>query len=109
MRNSNGSKRWDEVMIGMKDYEEYRDTGMLGAYHPWNAILRGTEDGGIDTIFRDTRYSIQEAGVTMERELLIQGKVYRVTSVFTAAPTSTPTEKMLALIASELEKDHRSA
>ena len=41
--------------------------------------------------------------------MLIRGKVFRVTSIFPDAPTVTPTDKMLSLIDSELEKERHSA
>ncbi len=31
-----------------KDWQEYRDTEMLGAYHPENAVLKQTESGEIN-------------------------------------------------------------
>ena len=93
----------------MKEYEEYRDTGMLGAYHPEAAVLRSSEDGGVVTVFRDTRYEITDSGLLRERDMLIRGKVFRVTSIFPDATTTTPTDKMLALIDSELEKERHSA
>ena len=93
----------------MKEYEEYLDTGMLGVYRPETAILWSFEGGGVDTIYRDTRYERQNNSLHRERDMLIQGKVFRVTSVFPDTPTSTPTDKMLALIDSEPEKDRHSA
>ena len=46
-----------------KDYEEYRDTGVLGGYHPEMAVLREQSDGEVMTIFRDTsRSRIWSAG-----------------------------------------------
>ena len=41
-----------------KDYEEYRDTGVLGGYHPEMAVLREQSDGEVMTIFRDTEYHL---------------------------------------------------
>lgn len=38
------------------EYEEYRDTGMLGGYDPDGALLRETESGEVLTSFRDTSY-----------------------------------------------------
>ena len=38
------------------EYEEYRDTGMLGGYNPNGALLRETESGEVLTSFRDTSY-----------------------------------------------------
>ena len=37
-----------------KDWEIYRDTGILGGYIPEQAKLRRTEDGEVATVFRDT-------------------------------------------------------
>ena len=36
----------------MTDYEEYKQIGMLGSYHPERALLRETDDG-IQPVFRD--------------------------------------------------------
>ena len=38
------------------EYEEYRETGMLGGYDPGGATLRETESGEVLTSFRDTCY-----------------------------------------------------
>ena len=45
-----------------KDYEEYRDTGVLGGYHPEMAVLQEQRGGEILTTFRDTNY--QQRGIT---------------------------------------------
>ena len=37
-----------------KDWEIYRDTGILGGYIPEQAKLRRTENGEVATVFRDT-------------------------------------------------------
>ena len=37
-----------------KNWEIYRDTGILGGYIPEQAKLRRTEDGEVATVFRDT-------------------------------------------------------
>lgn len=91
------------------EWETYRDTGMLGAYKKESAILRQNEDGRVDTIFRDTQYKTVEDEFIQERVMLIGGKRFQVTSVFPCKATATPTEKMLAYIDSELEKESRSA
>ena len=41
--------------------------------------------------------------------MIIEGRVFHVTSIFTGEPTATPTEKMLAFIDTELAKESRSA
>lgn len=86
------------------EFEEYINTGMLGTYHPESAIIRQTEDGGTVTIFRDTT----QFGSAKDRDMIIEGRVFHVTSIFAGEPTATPTEKLLALIDTELAKESRS-
>ncbi|MCX4372834.1 MAG: hypothetical protein OSJ58_13615 [Dysosmobacter sp.] len=91
----------------MTELQEYITTGMLGAYHPENAILRQEEDG-INTIFRDSESLEWEGHYVRERKMLIGGKCFHVSSVFPSHPTATPTDKMLELIDAELKKDTRA-
>ena len=84
-----------------KDYEEYRDTGVLGSYHPEMAVLREQNNGEVMTTFRDTEYHQQGQNMECRREMLIRGKVVQVTSVFPAAAKATPTDKLLSLIDAE--------
>lgn len=86
------------------EFEEYISTGMLGTYHPESAIVRQTEDGGTVTIFRDTT----QVGSAKDRDMIIEGRAFHVTSIFAGEPTATPTEKLLALIDTELAKESRS-
>lgn len=86
------------------EFEEYISTGMLGTYHPESAIVRQTEDGGTVTIFRDTT----QFGSAKDRDMIIEGRAFHVTSIFAGEPTATPTEKLLALIDTELAKESRS-
>ena len=92
-----------------KDYEEYRDTGVLGGYHPEMAVLREQSDGEVMTIFRDTEYHQQEQNMESRREMLIRGKVFHVTSVFPNQAIATPTDKMLSLIDAEFSEKGHSA
>lgn len=87
------------------EFEEYRDTGMLGAYAPEKAVLREAEGGDINTIFRDSSYWNTKEGVVGERNMLIEGRVFHVTSVFPSETKATPTDKLLSLIDSNLAKD----
>lgn len=90
------------------DYEEYKETGMIGAYCPERAILRKGEDGVL-TSYRDCYHRITDDSFTRERTMVVNGKPYLVTSVFPLEPSATPTEKMLSFIDSELAKDAKSA
>lgn len=92
-----------------KAYEEYRETGMLGGYSPGGALLRETESGEVLTSFRDTSYQHQDDYNITQREMLIGGKVFHVTSVFPMEATATPTDKLLSLIDTDLKKEAHSA
>lgn len=91
------------------EYEEYRDTGMLGGYNPNGALLRETESGEVLTSFRDISYQHQDDHIINQREMLIGGKVFHVTSVFPMDATATPTDKLLSLIDTDLKKEAHSA
>ncbi len=87
------------------EFEEYIRTGMLGTYHPESAMVRQLENGSVDTVFND----ITQTDFTWDREMLIEGRVFHVTSVFAGEPSATPTEKLLVLIDTELAKESHSA
>ena len=92
-----------------KAYEDYRDTGMLGGYDPNGALLRETENGEVLTSFRDTCYQHKCDHNINQREMLIGGKVFHVTSVFPMEATATPTDKLLSLIDTDLKKEAHNA
>ena len=92
-----------------KDWEIYRDTGILGGYMPECAKLRQTEDGEVATVFRDTVTHEEEDCIAKQREMLIGGRGFCITSVFPAEPCATPTDKLIACIDAELEKEAHSA
>ena len=87
------------------EFEEYISTGMLGSYHPESATVRRMDDGSMDTVFTDTA----QTDSTWDLEMLIEGRVFHVISVFAGEPTATPTEKLLALIDTELAKESHPA
>ena len=92
-----------------KDYEEYRDTGVLGGYHPEMAVLREQNNGEVMTMFRDTEYRQQAQHMECRREMFIRGKVFHVTSVFPNQAVATPTDKLLSLIDAEFADQGHSA
>lgn len=92
----------------MIEYDDYLTTGILGAYHPENAVLRESGDGGVDTIYRDSEYTIDENYCTSERRMMIKGRRFAISSVFPVNATSTPTDKMLALIDADMEKESKA-
>ena len=92
-----------------KDYEAYRDTGVLGSSHPEMAVLREQRGGEVLTTFRDTNYQQQEDYLESQRKMLIRGKVFYVTSAFPSEAIATPTDKLLSLIDAELSGQGHSA
>jgi hypothetical protein len=84
------------------------ETGMLGTYHPESAVDK--KDGKtVTTLFRDTVHKVTENEVTRERRMLIDGRVYRITSVFLPDASVTPTDKLLSVIDADLEKETHTA
>ena len=86
-----------------KDYEVYRDTGILGGYHPEMAVLREQCGGEVMTTFRDTNYQQREDHLESQRE------IFHVTSVFPNQAIATPTDKLLSLIDAEFADQGHSA
>lgn len=91
-----------------KDWEIYRDTGMLGIYQPESAIVR-RQGEGVSVIFRDTVCRDSPEGFIKERDMLIEGRRFHVTSVFPGEGEATPTAKMLSLIDADLGKSSGAA
>ncbi len=85
------------------EFETYMETGTLGGYRRSFAVTRATSEGTMTT-FRDTSCWDRPEGFTWERDMLILGRRFHVTSVFPWEDTSTPTEKMLSLIDADLAK-----
>lgn len=78
---------------------ENMNTGFYGETQP---IL--TEDNGkAIPIYRDTGVYITKDEIRTERQMKINGRPYYVTSVFSAFPESTPTEKIIELMELELK------
>ncbi|MBQ4396007.1 MAG: hypothetical protein II828_00635 [Clostridia bacterium] len=87
--------------------EIYLETGILGGYRPEEAVLRKAEGGGVDTLYRDSHYTISEKEYSRERQMLIRGKCFVVTSVFPTDAIATPTDKMLFVIDGDLEHEEK--
>ena len=85
------------------EFEEYMKTGLLGAYHPDRAVKREI-DGKVLPVYRDTRYRETEQGMELHREMVVGGRMFLVRSVFPAISSATPTQKLLRIIDSDLEK-----
>ena len=66
----------------MTDYEEYKQTNMLGSYQPERALLRKTDDG-VQPVFRDAAYYYDEDAVVVERNMMVG-------STASTSPPSSP-------------------
>ena len=69
-----------------------------------NMILPRVED-----LWFDREEPLKEDCITKQREMLIGSKRFCITSVFPAESCATPTEKLIACIDAELEKEAHSA
>ena len=108
-REEQKKQQHEQTMGGLvmkQDWEIYRDTGILGAYRPEQVILRRSEDGGVETLFRDSTAKWEGDDLTRQRAMLVGGKCFLVTSVFPGGASATPTDKLLQLIDTKLEREH---
>ena len=90
-----------------KDWETLRDTGMLGAYQPEEVSLQELPSGEILPLFSDAEPWEYPGQLVRKREMVIGGKVFHITSVFSGEDISstTPTDKLLSHIDRQLQKD----
>ena len=90
-----------------KDWETLRDTGMLGAYQPEEVSLQELPSGEVLPLFSDPELWEYPGQLVRKREMVIGGKVFHITSVFSGEDTSstTPTGKLLSHIDRQLQKD----
>ena len=92
----------------MNEYKEYLETGMLGSYRPENAVVKKFDSGSALTLFRDTVCTHEGDARVREREMLVKGKRFIISSVFPVKAKATATDRMLALIDADLQKDAKS-
>lgn len=92
----------------MNEYKEYLETGMLGSYRPESAIVKKSDSGAALTLFRDTVCTHEGDARVREREMLVKGKRFIISSVFPVKAKATATDRMLALIDADLQKDAKS-
>ena len=84
----------------------YLKTGVLGAYETAEVIHE--ENGKYAPCFEDATVFFDKTQTTAVRSMCIEGRRYRVRSVF---PVSgyTPTDKLLSVIDADLEKEAHTA
>ncbi|MFR5049482.1 MAG: hypothetical protein ACLUDH_14420 [Faecalispora sporosphaeroides] len=82
----------------------YLETGVLGAYETAEVMHVEEENGKYAPCFEDATVFFDKTQTTAIRSMCIEGRRFRIRSVLPAAG-HTPTDKLLALIDTELEKD----
>ena len=82
----------------------YLETGVLGAYETAEVMHDEEENGKYAPCFEDATVLFDKTQTTAIRSMCIEGRRFRIRSVLPAAG-HTPTDKLLALIDTELEKD----
>ena len=99
-------------MYEMKnDKNCYYKTGMSGVYDPDATRLYETFNGGVINIFDDADYGISNGEMTRERRMVIEGRVFRITSVFADLyeDAPSPTDRMLSYIDAQMHSEAHSA
>lgn len=86
----------------------YLKTGVLGAYETTEVIHEEEENGKYAPCFEDATVFFDKAQTTTIRSMCIEGRRYRVRSVFPVAG-HTPTDKLLSAIDADLEKEAHTA
>ena len=87
----------------------YLKTGILGAYDTAEINWEEEVDGKYAPCFDDATVFFDKTQTTTHRSMCIEGRRFRICSVFPTDTERTPTDKLLALIDTELEKETRSA
>ena len=66
----------------MTEYEEYKQTGMLGGYKAEDIQGKTLGEGKVAPIFTETEFAFDRDKLGLQRQLYVGGKVFKVTSVF---------------------------
>ncbi|MGI5880548.1 MAG: hypothetical protein ACOX6L_08145 [Syntrophomonadaceae bacterium] len=89
--------------------KHYLETGILGAYETVEVEWDEEKDGKCAPCFEDALMVFHTEQTHTERTMDIKGRRFRIRSVFPTDTGITPTDKLLALIDTELEKDAQTA
>ena len=84
--------------------QHYLETKILGAYETAEVVWKNDTEGNHHRTFDDTSIFNDGSHHIVERQMDIEGRTFRVCSVFPMAKQSTPTEKLLTLIDNSLEE-----
>lgn len=89
--------------------QHYLRTNILGAYETANIIWQSDSEGTSHRTYQDSFVYTDEASHTIERDMVVESRIFRVHSVFPIKSVSTPTKKILSVIESEYGKSFKKA
>ena len=78
--------------------KHYLETKILGAYETADIVWQSDSKGDYHRMFDDTFITQEEENFVVERTMDIDGRVFKVHSIFPSITTETPTDKLLSVI-----------
>ena len=85
--------------------QHYLQTGVLGAYETTEVVHEEMENGRAAPCFEDALVRFDPAQTTAQRSMVIDGRRFRICSVFPPKADCTPTDRLLKFIDAELKKE----
>lgn len=89
--------------------QHYLQTGILGAYETAEVVHEETENGKTAPCFEDATVFFDTDQTTAQRSMVIEGRRFRICSVFPPKADCTPTDRLLEVIDAEMKKETRTA
>lgn len=89
--------------------QHYLRTNILGAYETANIIWQSDSEGDLRRTFQDSFVYTDENCHTVERDMVVEGRLIRVHSVFPIKGVSSPVKKLLAAVENDCEKTLKGA
>lgn len=88
--------------------QHYLKTGILGAYETAEVVQEETENGKTAPCFEDAIVFFDAGQTLTQRSMVIEGRRFRICSVFPPQADATPTDRLLEVIDAELKKEART-
>ena len=89
--------------------QHYLQTGILGAYETAEVVHEETENGKTAPCCEDATVFFDTDQTTAQRSMVIEGRRFRICSVFPPKADCTPTDRLLEVIDAEMKKETRTA
>lgn len=89
--------------------QHYLRTKILGAYETSDVVWQSDSQGNRHRTFDDSFVYSDDTHHIIERDIEVEGKLFRVHSVFPIKSTSSPTKKLLAIIENDCQKASKNA